>query len=108
MSEEQHRTEMPIEQLLQRAMHLAEDLASADDASARTALELLDHLEAWHREALIRLAMALPPEAMDAVRADPVVAHLLDVYLADDEPDDVEERQPPPQPLVQLQPRPKR
>lgn len=85
--------EVPIDQLLERALELAsalEEAAAVDegDASASTALELLDHLEAWHREALTRLAMALPPEAMDTIRTDPVVAHLLDVYLAEDVAED--------------------
>jgi Fe-S cluster biogenesis protein NfuA len=69
-------------------MHLAGQLEQLDPAVSEPAMELLDHLEAWHREALTRLAMALPPEAMDAVRTDPVVAHLFDTYLGEDVEED--------------------
>ncbi len=82
--------ELDIADLLERAMHLAASLHDLDPAVSGPALELLDYLEAWHREALTRLAMALPAEAMDTVRRDPVVAHLLDVYLAEDDVDDAD------------------
>lgn len=82
--------DMPIEALLERAMQLAGELAEMDPAVSAPAMELLDHLEAWHREALTRLAMALPAEAMDAVRTDPVVAHLFDTYLGEDEEEDAD------------------
>ncbi|CAN5390007.1 NifU family protein [soil metagenome] len=88
MSGPEEHEELSIQALLERAMHLAGQLSDLDPAVSAPALELLDHLEAWHREALTRLAMALPPDVMDAVRTDPVVAHLLDVYLGEDDATD--------------------
>lgn len=86
--EETQVQELGIEELLERAMNLMATLQESQDPIATSALELVDYLEAWHREALTRLAMAMPPQAMDEVRADPVVAHLLDVYLGEDDVDD--------------------
>jgi Fe-S cluster biogenesis protein NfuA len=63
-----------------------EQLPATDPPSP--ALELLDYLEAWHREGLTRLAMAMPPELLEAAREDPFVADLLDTYLSEDEDGD--------------------
>lgn len=77
--------ELPVEQLLERVAGLLETIEDLPAEVRDPALELLDYLEAWHREGLTRLAMSMPPEALDAAREDPVVAHLLDTYLGEDE-----------------------
>lgn len=92
--------------LLERALALAGQLESLDPAVSAPALELLDHLESWHREALTRLAMGLPAEVMDEVRRDPVVAHLFDVYLGEDDvgdPTALEDAPANPPQLLQIQ-----
>lgn len=77
--------DLDLEALFERAMQLSTAIEEMDGGAGGPALELLGHLETWHREALTRLAMLLPPESMDLVRTDPVVAHLFDVYLAEDD-----------------------
>lgn len=73
--------ELELDDLLERVAELI------DQVTDETALELLDYLEAWHREGITRLATAIPTDALVSAREDPVVAHLLDTYLGDDEED---------------------
>ena len=77
--------ELSWDELIERIATLADQLAEDDPA-----LELLDYLEVWHREGILRLATAIPPEALADARTDPVVAHLLDAYLGEDDEDDPE------------------
>lgn len=77
--------ELDYDDMLQRMADLMETVDQSDSELREPALELLDYLEGWHREGLTRLATSLSQEALDAVRADPVVAHLLDTYLGEDE-----------------------
>lgn len=77
--------ELEFDELLDRIAGLMEVVDESDSELRDSAMELLDYLEAWHREGLTRLATAIPPDALDAARQDPVVAHLLDAYLNDDE-----------------------
>ncbi|MEX2619815.1 MAG: NifU family protein [Egibacteraceae bacterium] len=77
--------EVDYDDMLSQMASLVEEVDSSTSELRGPVLELLDYLEAWHREGLTRLVTSLPPEALDAAREDPVVAHLLDTYLADDE-----------------------
>lgn len=82
------REELDYDDLIARIAELVDQVDGSDSEVREPAMELLDCLEAWHREGLTRLATSVPPEALDAARQDPVVAHLLDTYLADDESED--------------------
>lgn len=79
------REELDYDEMLQRITALLDEVDHSDSPLREPAMELLDYLEAWHREGLTRLATAVPGEALDSARQDPVVAHLLDTYLGDDE-----------------------
>ena len=80
-------SELSLDELLERIGRLSEELEAMEPAVRDRVLELLDHLTAWHREAIVRLATAVPPHALQVARADPVVAHLLDTYLGEEEGD---------------------
>ncbi|HVM13992.1 MAG TPA: NifU family protein [Egibacteraceae bacterium] len=84
--------ELDYDEMLSRIATLADQIDQAEGSELRTpALELLDYLEAWHREGLTRLVTAVPSEVLDSAREDPVVAHLLDSYLGEDEAGDASE-----------------
>ena len=85
------REELDYDEMIGRITALVDEVDESDSPLREPAMELLDYLEAWHREGLTRLATALPQEALDAAREDPVVAHLLDTYLAEDESGDANE-----------------
>lgn len=80
--------ELDYDEMLGHLATLVEEVDASDSELRGPVLELLDLLEAWHREGLTRLVTSLTPEALDSAREDPVVAHLLDTYLADDEEGD--------------------
>lgn len=82
----QQQEQLSFEELLERIGELVATVEDADPAVRDPVLEVLDYLEAWHREGITRLASALPADALEGAREDPVVAHLLDTYL--DEQDD--------------------
>lgn len=77
--------EVTFEEILDRMGALADELERADPAISGPVLELLDYFQAWHHEGILRLATAIPPDVLLAAREDPVVAHLLDAYLSEDE-----------------------
>lgn len=82
------REEVDYDEMLSHMATLVDTVDGSDSDLRPTVMELLDYLEAWHREGLTRLVTSLPPEALDAAREDPVVAHLIDTYLAEDEAGD--------------------
>lgn len=81
----QQREELTFEELLERIGELVATVEQADPSVRDPVLEVLDYLEAWHREGITRLASALPADALASAREDPVVAHLLDTYLDEGE-----------------------
>ncbi len=90
------REELTFDELMVRVGELIDELESElDDQHRDRVFELLDHLEAFHREGITRMAMAMPPEALDAAHEDPLVSHLLEAYLgeetAEEEPEAVVE-----------------
>lgn len=80
-----HAEEIDYEDLLGRMTELTEELEQTDESVSAPAFELLDCLEAWHRTGLEHLVAALPADALEHAREDPIVAHLLDTYLEDEE-----------------------
>lgn len=78
------REELDYDEMLSHMAELVEQVDASESELRDTVLELLDYLEAWHREGLTRLVTSLSPEALDSAREDPVVTHLLDTYLAED------------------------
>ncbi|HVM00723.1 MAG TPA: NifU family protein [Egibacteraceae bacterium] len=85
------REELGYDEMLDRIAQLVDSVDQSDSELREPALELLDYLEAWHREGLTRLVTAIPPQALDSARQDPVVAHLLDTYLGEDDQGDAME-----------------
>ena len=88
---EPEREELTFDEILDRMGALVGELERADPAIRDRVLELLDYLEAWHREGITRIATAIPPGVLQAAREDPIVAHLLDTYLSEDEEGDPSE-----------------
>lgn len=85
------REELDYDEMLSHMAALVEEVDSSESELRDPVMELLDYLEAWHREGLTRLVTSLSPEALDTAREDPVVSHLLDTYLSDDEGGDAAE-----------------
>lgn len=83
----QQQEQLSFEELLERIGELMATVEEADPAVRDPVLEVLDYLEAWHREGITRLATAIPGEALESAREDPVVAHLLDTYLDEGDED---------------------
>jgi len=84
--------EMDIEETFARIGEIAEQLEKHPDPTVREKVfELLDWVEAFHREAVTRIVHMLPFEAVEQLHSDPVVNHLLDTYIEDDEaPEDLD------------------
>jgi Fe-S cluster biogenesis protein NfuA len=85
MTSQEQQEELTFEELLERIGELMATVEQADPELRDPVMEVLDYLEAWHREGITRLATAVPPDALESAREDPVVAHLLDTYLDEDE-----------------------
>lgn len=83
------REELSFEELFDRMNQLIDEVEQSQDSLRDTALELLDHLEVWHREGIIRLATSVASETLESARQDPFVASLLDAYLSEE--DDTED-----------------
>lgn len=79
--------DVTLDDIFARIGELIEQIEQTDPEVRDPVLELLDYVEAWHREGLTRLAMAMPPDALESARSDPLVAHLLDTYLAEEDVD---------------------
>lgn len=70
---------------------IVEELQQHPDTVVRQRVfELLDWVEAFHREAVVRISEQLPAETLAALKEDPVVAHLFDTYMEEGEPEDLE------------------
>lgn len=84
--------ERDIQDTFIRIAEIAQELEQHPDPVVRDKVfELLDWVEAFHREAVIRIVHMLPFEAVEQLHADPVVHHLLDTYIEDDEaPEDLD------------------
>lgn len=84
--------ERDIQDTFIRIGEIAEELEKHPDRQVRDRVfELLDWVEAFHREAVVRIVQMLPFEAVEQLHADPVVHHLLDTYIEDDEaPEDID------------------
>lgn len=91
MSSSPQGEELTFEELLERIGELLATIEQADPEIRDPVLDMLDYLEAWHREGITRLATSMPADALESARGDPVVAHLLDTYLGEDEDTDPEE-----------------
>lgn len=83
--------EAEIEDAFARMGEIVEELNQHPDPMVRQKVfELLDWVEAFHREAIVRMSAIVPIDVLDAFREDPVVAHLLDTYLEEEfEPEDL-------------------
>ncbi|MGH2772188.1 MAG: NifU family protein [Actinomycetota bacterium] len=78
--------EMDIEQAFARIGEIAGELEQHPDPDVKNKVfEMLDWVEAFHREAVTRIVQMLPYEAVETLHADPVVNHLLDTYIEDEE-----------------------
>lgn len=84
--------EKDIQDTFVRIAEIAQELEKHPDSAVRDKVfELLDWVEAFHREAVVRIVQMLPFEAVEQLHADPVVHHLLDTYIEDDEaPEDLD------------------
>lgn len=83
--------EMELDDAFVRMGEIVDHLqGSAESGTKELAFELLDWVDGFHREAVVRIASMLPGDALDSLAQDPVVARLFETYLADqEEPDDL-------------------
>jgi len=84
--------ELDVEQAFARIGEIAQELERHPDPQVKDKVfEMLDWVEAFHREAVVRIVQILPFEAVEQLHQDPVVNHLLDTYIEDDEaPEDLD------------------
>ncbi|MBW3537104.1 MAG: hypothetical protein KY395_04945 [Actinobacteria bacterium] len=66
--------------LLDRLEELLARIEELPQETSALVFELLDGLDVLHRSALTRFVAAVDDSAVDAARADPAVAWLLDAY----------------------------
>ena len=80
-SEPEQVEELPAEEALERMGTLIEQLQNLPDDEVRTQVfELLDWMEAYHRESIHRLIDLLPPEALEEAQRDPLLLPMLEAY----------------------------
>jgi len=73
--------ELGGEEALERMGSLIEQLENLPDEEVRTQVfELLDWMEAYHRESIHRLIDLLPPEALEEAKRDPLLLPMLEAY----------------------------
>jgi len=73
--------ELEAEEALGRMGMLIEQLQNHPDDQVRAQVfELLDWMEAYHRESIHRLIDLLPPEALEEAQRDPLLLPLLEAY----------------------------
>lgn len=84
--------ERDIQDTFMRIGEIAQELEQHPDPVVKDKVfELLDWVEAFHREAVVRIVQMLPFDSVEQLHADPVVHHLLDTYIEDDEaPEDLD------------------
>lgn len=85
--------EMELDDAFVRMGEIVEHLqATPESETKELAFELLDWVDGFHREAVVRIASMLPGDAVDSLAQDPVIARLFETYLAEEEePDDLAE-----------------
>lgn len=85
MNEDIQVEEREIDEALVRMGELIDQLQGLDEGDVKDSVfELLDWIDAFHREAVVRLASLVPTESLSTLREDPVVAHLLETYLEEE------------------------
>lgn len=78
--------ERDIQDTFIRIAEIAQELEQHPDPAVRDKVfEMLDWVEAFHREAVVRIVQMLPLEAVEQLHSDPVVHHLIDTYIEDEE-----------------------
>ncbi len=84
--------EMELDDALFRMGQIIEELQTVEDEDLRDKIfELLDWIDGFHREGVIRLVSQLPLETVESMREDPVIGRLFDTYLEEEAAEDVEE-----------------
>ncbi len=83
--------EMELDEAFVRMGQIIEELDALDDESVKERVfELLDWVDAFHREAVGRIAGLLPLETLGSLREDPVVDRLMQTYVdEEEEPEDL-------------------
>ncbi|MDQ3766781.1 MAG: NifU family protein [Actinomycetota bacterium] len=82
--------ELDLDEAFIRMGEIVDRLQKESDTDTKElAFELLDWVDGFHREAVVRIGALLPPDALEVLSQDPVVSRLFDTYLAtdDDAPD---------------------
>ena len=78
--------EMEVDDVIVRMGELIDELSTIEDSPVKEKVfELLDWVDAFHREGVVRVAGLLPLEALDSLREDPLIARLFDTYLEEEE-----------------------
>jgi Fe-S cluster biogenesis protein NfuA len=73
--------ELAADEALERMGTLIDQLQNHPDEQVRTQVfELLDWMEAYHRESIHRLINLLPPEALEEAQRDPLLLPMLEAY----------------------------
>ncbi len=83
--------EMELDEAFVRMGQIIDELEAIDDEPVKEMVfELLDWVDAFHREAIGRVAGLLPLETLGSLREDPVVDRLLETYVdEEEEPEDL-------------------
>ncbi|MFN2388951.1 MAG: NifU family protein [Actinomycetota bacterium] len=84
--------EMELDAAFVRMGELVELLQESPDGPVKEAVfELLDWVDGFHREAVVRIGALLPSDALDSLVQDPVVARFFETYSEDEDedPDDL-------------------
>lgn len=84
--------ELEVDHAFVRMGELVEELQAHPDSQVQDkVLELLDWVDGFHREAIMRIVSMLPMDALESLRQDPVVAHLFETYIdeEEEEPEDL-------------------
>ena len=83
--------EMELDEAFVRMGQIIEELEELGDESVKEKVfELLDWVDAFHREAIGRVAGLLPLETLGSLREDPVIERLLETYVdEEEEPEDL-------------------
>lgn len=78
--------EVDVDEAFVRMGEIVDRLQDSPDSELKDlTFELLDWVDGFHREAVVRIASMLPGEKMDSLVEDPVVARLFDTYLIEEE-----------------------
>lgn len=85
--------ELDLDEAFIRMGEIVDRLQAAPEGEFKDlTFELLDWVDGFHREAVVRIASLLPPDAVEPLMQDPIVERLFDTYLEDDdEPEDLAE-----------------